>query len=185
MILLSSICETVATVVTPEIKYATYGIGAAFLVGSCAAFLGGCSVVARLCGIPTRFTSKISKIEEGVRFGASHPPLLAKAFFLSLVFHSLTIVNTVAVAHAIGWDNPPVLDLFVVVPLILLVGALPLSPQGLGIQEGAFFYFLHAVGATESEAVAVALVLRAKSYVLALLGGCLLVATRREVAKKG
>jgi uncharacterized membrane protein YbhN (UPF0104 family) len=89
---------------------------------------------------------------------------------LSITFHLLTVVNTVAVATAVGWASPPWGDLFVVVPLILLVGAVPISPHGLGLQEGAFVFFLHSVGATTGQALAIALVLRAKSYVLALVG---------------
>lgn len=180
MIVLAVACVSVATVVTPEIRFATYSLGIAFFVGSVAAFLGICSRLMRLVRVPAKIVEKVAKIEEGVTFGVSHPPLLLKASLLSLLFHTITIVNTVAVAHAVGWTDPPLLDLFVVVPLILLVGALPLSPQGLGIQEGAFFYFLHSVGASEGEALAVALVLRAKSYFLALLGGVILAVSKRK-----
>ena len=86
------------------------------------------------------------------------------------MYHTVTVVNTLAAAAAVGWSQPPVAELFVVLPLILLVGALPLTPNGLGIQEGAFFFFLCAVGASPAQALGVALVLRAKSYVLALFG---------------
>ncbi|NBO19859.1 MAG: hypothetical protein EBV03_11695, partial [Proteobacteria bacterium] len=93
-----------------------------------------------------------------------------KALLLSVLFHSVTVVNTVAAGYVVGWDNPPIRELFVVLPLILLVGALPITPSGLGIQEGAFFYFLGGLGASPGQALGIALVLRAKSYLLALLG---------------
>jgi uncharacterized protein (TIRG00374 family) len=109
-------------------------------------------------------------MHEALRWGLSDRSLLVKVGLLSFLFHILTVVNTVAVASAVGWTTAPWADLFVVVPLILLVGAVPISPQGLGLQEGAFVFFLHSVGASTGEALAIALVLRAKSYVLALFG---------------
>jgi uncharacterized protein (TIRG00374 family) len=129
--------------------------------------------LSKLLRLPAHFQSKIVRMQEGFTWGLSDRKLLVRAGLLSLVFHLLTIVNTAAVGYAVGWESVPWRDLFVVVPLILLIGAVPLSPQGLGIQEGAFLYFLHALGATTGQALAVALLLRAKSYVLALCGGAL------------
>lgn len=133
-----------------------------------AGWLVKCAVALRM---PQSLTRMIEKIHEGVVWGISDHNLLTKAFGLSVVFHLLTIVNTAAVGAAVGWRDVPLGALVVVVPLILLIGAVPLSPQGLGIQEGAFVFFLHSVGATTGQALAIALVLRAKSYVLALCGG--------------
>lgn len=184
MLALASVCVIFAPFVTFEIRLLTASIVALFIVGSVAGFLGVGSMFTRSVRPLTRFSSVVERIEKGMRLGLSNRALLVKAGLLSVLFHSLTIINTVAVAHAVGWDSPPWLDLFVVVPLILLVGAIPLSPQGLGIQEGAFFYFLHSVGATEGQALAIGLVLRAKSYFLALVGGVIWLCDRRRAANQ-
>jgi len=134
-------------------------------------FCGAVGHISRKLGLPNIVQRTVQKIELGMRFGFSDRLLLTKAIGLSLLFHTLTVVNTAAVAAAVGWTEVPWSDLFVVVPLILLVGAIPLSPQGLGIQEGAFLFFLESIGATSAQALGVGIVLRAKSYVLALLGG--------------
>jgi len=105
---------------------------------------------------------------------------LGYAFALSLLYHSLTVLNTLVAAHAVGWDTALARDLFVVLPLILLLGALPVAPSGLGIQEGAFYFFLQSIGATPAQALGVALVLRAKSYVLALVGGVIWLGMKRK-----
>jgi uncharacterized protein (TIRG00374 family) len=126
--------------------------------------------IAALCRLPEKALKVIDAVHEGLILGMRDTKLLRKALFLSLIFHLLTIVNTAAVAHAVGWTDIPWRGLLVVVPLILLVGAVPISPQGLGIQEGAFVFFLNSVGATTGQALAIALVLRAKSYLLALCG---------------
>jgi uncharacterized protein (TIRG00374 family) len=162
-----------APAVSPEICTATALIGGAAVVLTTALFTNTSVRLSKLLGVPAKAHSKLVRMQEGFAWGLSDPRLLSQAGVLSLAFHLLTIVNTAAVAYAVGWEGVPWGDLFVVVPLILLIGAIPLSPQGLGIQEGAFLYFLHAVGATTGQALAVALLLRAKSYVLALCGGIL------------
>lgn len=97
--------------------------------------------------------------------------LLVASLGLSLVFHVLTVVNTYVAARAIGWENPPFAGLFVVVPLVLIVGMVPVTPSGIGIQEGAFLFFLQRIGATSAQGLMVGLLLRAKVVILGLIGG--------------
>lgn len=125
-------------------------------------------------------TKHLTKIREALLFAKSHPSLLLKAMVLSFLYHCFTVVNTLAAAYAVGWDNAPVQDLFVVLPLILLVGALPFTPSGLGLQEGAFFIFLSTIGATHAQAIGVGIVLRAKIILLSLLGGVFWLFLRKE-----
>lgn len=122
----------------------------------------------------------IKKVQEGFKLARGNPALLTKTLALSFLYHSLTVVNTVIAAKAVGWDTAPIGDLFVVLPIILLVGSIPATPNGLGIQEGAFYFFLHGLGATPGQALGVAVVLRAKSYILALTGGVAWLAIRKE-----
>lgn len=113
----------------------------------------------------------LQRMQEALRLATRSPKLLINAFLLSFLFHLLTVVNVVVCAYAVGWLSPPWWDLYVVLPVILLIGALPLTPQGLGVQEFGFVLFLHQVGATEAQGLGIALILRAKQYLLALLGG--------------
>lgn len=171
MIAMAVVASLFSDAVTPHI------VGVVMLAAfGCA--LGTWMIIARIferIGILSRFPEKfrrmVSSVHDGLVIGLQDRGLLGKALGLSLLFHLLTIVNTAAVARAVGWTEIPWVGLLVVVPLILLVGAVPVSPQGLGIQEGAFVFFLHSVGASTGQALAIALVLRAKSYLLALCGG--------------
>jgi len=110
------------------------------------------------------------KIQESLHLAKENKELLVKSLLLSYIYHTFTVVNVIAAAAAVGWMTPPVVDLFVALPLVLLISALPVAPNSLGIQEGAYFYFLTGLGATPSVALAIGLILRAKQYVLALLG---------------
>jgi uncharacterized protein (TIRG00374 family) len=125
----------------------------------------------------------VKKIQAGFHLARKDKRLLVKAMALSFVFHTATVVNTMAAAYAVGWYNPPMQDMFVVLPLILLIGALPIAPSGLGIQEGAFYFFLTGLGATPGQALGVGVVLRAKGYTVALIGGLVWYFVKRAEAK--
>ncbi len=127
-----------------------------------------------------KFTPKLASFQEAVRLMFKQPKLLVVTLGISFLFHSLTVMNTLAAAWAVGWWDAPVLQMFVVLPIVLLISAIPLTPNGLGIQEGAFFYFLTLLGATPEEALGVGLVLRAKSYVLALIGGLVFLGLKKN-----
>jgi uncharacterized protein (TIRG00374 family) len=129
----------------------------------------------------------LQKVQESFRLARSKPTLLVKTLLLSFLFHILTVINTLAAAYAVGWNEVPVIDLFIVLPLILLIGSLPLAPSGLGLQEGAFVFFLVGIGASPAEAFGVAIVLRAKHLLLSLTGGALLLipSLRPEKLKGG
>lgn len=161
----------VSDAVTQEIVLVVIAASLGCMGATWVIFTGWLNRVAKKFALPARGIKIAETIHEGLRWGIRDRTLLLKAFGLSIAFHLLTIVNTAAVGAAVGWNDIPWGGLLVVVPLILLVGAVPVSPQGLGIQEGAFVFFLHSVGATTSQALAIALVLRAKSYLLALCGG--------------
>lgn len=157
--------------ITPEIRSLAILIGVGAIGLTVFLLTGNLARLSRIFRLPPKVHKTIVRMEDALRWGVSDKGLLLRAAGLSLGFHLLTIVNTAAVAHAVGWTPIPWSDLLVIVPLILLIAAIPLAPQGLGIQEGAFLFFMHSVGATTGQALAIALVLRAKSYVLALIGG--------------
>ncbi len=130
-----------------------------------------------------KFADKLEKTWHKVMAAMDHARrdwvLLIKAFLLSFAFHAAGVFNTWVACRAVGWESPDFGALFVVVPLVLLVGMVPITPSGLGLQEGAFLFFLKRIGATDGQALGVGVVLRAKVMVVALFGG-LLFATLQE-----
>ena len=128
----------------------------------------------------SKFRVHLLKVQSGLQLAAKNPKLLLNAMVLSLLFHSITVVNVLVAGAAVGWVDAPFWELFVVLPLILLIGIIPITPSGLGIQEGAYYFFLPLLGATPAQAIGVALVLRAKAYLLAGVGGVAWLAIRSE-----
>lgn len=171
MVLLGFIFMWFTDLVTVEIEVAISLVAIGLVAITFIALSSRCAEFVRSLPFGGSASKHISKLQDAFRFASDDPKLLLTTFGLSLVYHCLTVLNTLLCAYAVGWLNPPIGDLFVVLPVILLIGAIPLSPNGLGIQDGAFFYFLKGVGATSEQALGIALLLRAKSYVLALVGG--------------
>ncbi len=150
-----------------------------FVVVSCAAGLGIITLMVLSPGLLNRL-QRIDKlksinlhllqVQEHLSSAIRNKSLMIKALAYSFLFHSFTVVNTVVAAYAVGCYQISVYELFVVMPLILLIGALPLAPSGLGLQEGAFVFFLSGIGVSPAQALGIGIVLRAKSYVLAIFG---------------
>jgi uncharacterized protein (TIRG00374 family) len=173
MIAMALIAVIWSDAVTTQIRYAVFVLAVGCIGATVFLLLGCTSLIGTHLRLPGKIIAMARKMESALRWGVSDVRLLTKVFALSFLFHILTVINTAVCASAVGWHTAHWFDLTVVVPLILVVGALPLSPQGLGVQEGAFLFFLHSIGATSEQALAVGLVLRAKSYLLAGLGGVL------------
>ncbi len=135
-------------------------------------------------GFVSKLRAAMLKLEVAFEYARGNYALFVKTFFVSLVFHSIAILNTKVAANAVGWWEAPVGELFVVVPLVLVVSAIPLTPSGIGIQEGAFVFFLQRLGATRGEAAGVAILLRAKALALGLLGGLIWLTLSRRGRRK-
>lgn len=132
--------------------------------------------------LAARLDSLFLKLSQAMAVARGSRVLLAKAMLLSFAFHLMTVVNTYVAALAVGWNEPNVAGIFVIVPLVLLVSLVPLTPNALGVQEGAFLFFLEKVGATKAQGLGVGIVLRAKVILIAVVGGLLLVGLpKREV----
>ncbi len=137
--------------------------------------------------LPSRFSTPALKLFHRIlgslNFAHNNPALLSRAILLSVAFHMLAVVNTYICAIGVGWDSASFAGLSVAVPLVLIVSAMPITPSSIGVQEGAFVFFLHSVGATHAQALGVALILRAKNILVALAGGLLWVMQRRDIPR--
>ncbi len=118
-----------------------------------------------------KLISLLKKLEEAMKFARGDKILFAKSMALSFLFHILAVLNTYVAGRAVGWEEPDIFGLCVVVPLILIVSMIPITPSGLGVQEGAFVFFLKRIGATAAEGFGVALILRIKVLIIAIVGG--------------
>ena len=125
-----------------------------------------------------KYREKFCLFHEGVAQALTSRAVLAKSFGLSILFHGTAVCNALLAGYVVGWTNARFFDMCVVLPLILLFGSIPISPSGLGVQEGAFYFFLQSIGASPSQSIATALILRIKVLLLAIGGGIILLFKR-------
>lgn len=157
--------------VTPAIKMTIAVLFLSYLMLSVFALSQSLLSLMRALRVPEKLIGHFDKLRDALNFARRNPALFFKAMSLSYLFHFVTVINVMAAAIAVGWHTIPFYDLIVVLPIILAIGFLPVTPSGLGLQEGAFYFFLQILGASPAQATAVAVLLRAKTYVLALCGG--------------
>lgn len=94
-----------------------------------------------------------------------------KVLMYSALFYASAVLNLVLGGWVIGFEIKSILDLAALLPLVLLASSLPISPQGLGVQEGFYFFLFQFVGGTKEESLLLALLLRFKVVLLGVAAG--------------
>ncbi len=110
------------------------------------AFWGG---VSRLWGSARDSLRKIPKasvIERSLdacrQFGP-HRSFLWKSFFLSMALNTIVVLQVITLARGLDLGLAPK-ALFMIVPIIICISALPITPSGLGVRENLFVFMLAA-----------------------------------------
>ncbi len=93
------------------------------------------------------------------------------SYLISLVFYFLAVCTVYAAAKSLNIDVEFHV-VFIVVPLVLLVGLLPVSIGGLGLNEGSYVYLFSLFGMSLPDALSIAILLRARILMTGILGGC-------------
>jgi hypothetical protein len=156
--------------------------GAAVLVLMLPGFTTG-NFWERLSTLP-KIGPTISQLILAMRMYRRRVGLLLGIGVMSMGIHALFILGVFMAAGAISPTAPNVSESFVIVPLGMVAGAIPLVPGGLGTFEGAMEYLYDHMPATETEAglgLFAALAYRLMTVVIAMLGICYYLADRRQI----
>lgn len=86
------------------------------------------------------------RIYEGLRHYHSHRWTVSKVLLLSLLIHMMVGWSCLRFATALGEDSLHLLSLYVIVPLGLLVTAIPIAPAGVGTGHVAFTFLFGLLG---------------------------------------
>jgi len=98
------------------------------------------------------------------------PRVALQAMALSFVFQLNVILAIYALALALRLDLSP-LFFCVVVPVVALIEAIPISIYGLGLRDSGYMLFFTQVGHTREEAGALAILYVAATFAYSALGG--------------
>jgi uncharacterized protein (TIRG00374 family) len=113
---------------------------------------------------------QVHKIIDVVRIYRQRPMLIFWATLITFPVHLAVIVSALLAGKAF---NLPISSAyyFIVVPVIVLVGAIPISPQGVGVMEAFAFYLTRQQGATVNQVLALTMSIRLVQIFWNLLGG--------------
>jgi len=182
-------CSRVWDIETPEIYTITRGTliltilgGIGLLMMLIPGFTQG-ALSEMLTSLP-KVGPTIGKLIGAVRMYRSRAGVLVIALLMSLVVHCCVVVNAYLIARALPGTAPSLTDHFVIIPLAMVVGAIPIFPMGLGAFEGAveFLYAkLPAHPPAEGQGLLLAFGYRLITIGLAMIGAVYYFTSRSEV----
>ena len=109
---------------------------------------------------------------EACRGFGKQPGFLIKAFAVSMVLNVFCVLQVMTLAYGLKLRIPPE-ALFLIVPMIICISALPLTPSGLGLRENLFVQMLAVapLSVEPAKALALSLLAYAGFLIWSLLGG--------------
>jgi uncharacterized protein (TIRG00374 family) len=154
-----------------EVAFWIYGILAARAIGGCVFFSRR---LRRALGIEKLFAvlpfeGIFRKIDETLFIYRYRRKTIAVSLLLSMVVHTVIIVGIAIIGRAIGMKTPFV-SYFAIVPIGLIVKALPIAPAGWGVGEAAFVYFFGTQGVIKAQALALSLIYNLEQMAISALG---------------
>ena len=129
-------------------------------------------LVRRLCRrwrIAMRLVSKLVRFQRFLRAYGRHRAVMAVTMVLSVLFYVGTIGNVYLACRAIG-QEVPLLDICAIAPLAMLVTLIPISINGLGLQEWAFTATFAAFGLPPTLGLSASLLVRVRNLIWSALG---------------
>lgn len=125
---------------------------------------------------------KIDVLYDAITFYKRKRPVLCVAVIISLIFQMLTIMYVYILLASLGLSIS-FLHLILIVPLITILGLVPITINSIGLREGAFIYLFFQFGLSTSESFALSINYRLGILIFSLIGG--LVYTFSEVKYDG
>jgi glycosyltransferase 2 family protein len=100
---------------------------------------------------------------------------------MSMVLNALCVFQVMTVGWGLNLSIPPV-ALFVIVPMIICIAALPITPSGLGVRESLFVLMLSepSINVPETSALSLSLLTLTGSLFWSLVGGVVYVTLKQR-----
>lgn len=113
------------------------------------------------------------------RLLGKHPFVLARVLLLSMALNVFCVLQVMSLAWGMGLSIPAK-ALFVIVPAIVCISAMPITPSGLGVRENLYVLTLGVPGikVEATAALALSLLAYAGSLLWSILGGIVYVARK-------
>ena len=138
-----------------------------------------------LSGLP-KVGHTLQSLIEAAGLYRRRPKVLAAAMLISIGVHVLFVTSIYLLARGLPVEHPTYLEHFVIVPLSMVTGTLPLPAGGLGAFEfvmKTFYEKLMGTAAAGSQGLMVALGYRAITIAVAVVGLVYYLVSRKDVSR--
>jgi uncharacterized membrane protein YbhN (UPF0104 family) len=144
--------------------------------------------------LPHKLRHVLQLVDQAVFFYRNHPWVITASIVAGVGNHVLAVMCVVFLGHAIG-VGMPTFEYFVLVPIINIVTAVPLGPNGWGIGEASYRYLFGKYGAVHltdvadataamgTRGVALSVLYRLMLTFWSLIGGLLVLFEKDRVTK--
>ena len=126
----------------------------------------------------------VSAVAARVRSYRGARAVLMRSYVISLGFYLVTVATGWAALRSVGAEVD-FTYMLAIVPVVLLLALLPISLNGLGVTESAYVVLLGLAGVSATDALAMALLLRARIFLTAVIGGVLFLVERNVAHERG
>ena len=145
--------------------------------------------------LPAKLTDLIQQLDTAIRQYKGHKHGLTLWWGLSILNHIVNMLGIYALSRAINMGVPAV-EFFALVPVIFIVSALPIAPNGWGIGEALFGNLFGQYGAAylpdnananqimSTRGVALSILFRLLSMCISLVGGLFLLFSKRKYPRQ-
>jgi uncharacterized protein (TIRG00374 family) len=120
----------------------------------------------------------LKRIHSDVQRIMGHNRAVLISYVISLLFYLVTVCTTWLAAKSLGVSIDYTF-LLATVPAVLLAAFVPISLNGLGVTEAGYVLFFQMYGVSAESALGVALLLRLRLILTAILGGVLFMRSNR------
>ena len=114
----------------------------------------------------------IQNFVESMRVYKKCPRIIILSMVLSFGFYATNIVSMYVLGLTAN-IKVSLIDFAFIVPTVFLVVMIPISVNGIGLQEGAFFFYFDMIGIDPSSALIIAVLPRIGMLLFSLIGGFL------------
>ena len=129
------------------------------------------------------FSGKIYDVIVAYQKYSNRKNVLVMFFLLSLVEVSFVVIIFFLCCESLNLEVG-ILRLFMIVPIVLLIQRIPISVNGIGVQEGLLCYFFINMGQSIENSFSLSLVLRILEITIIIPGAGLYIFERNKIAEK-
>jgi uncharacterized protein (TIRG00374 family) len=145
--------------------------------------------------LPVKVQGLLKEVDAAIFHYRSHKAGIGIWLALGIVNHIVSVSGVVMFGSAIGVGIPPH-EYFVLVPVIIIVSAIPIAPNGWGIGEALYAKLFGTYGAVylpdtpnanlvmSTRGIALSILYRIVFTALSMLGGLVLLFEKQRISKK-